>query len=82
MESCSKSEMFYTQKTLSKYYIILQMTACLTSVDFSKNRFLFCIEPTDGMKLGVILRTLGNSKRVSTGQRKGTKTTSLQVNQV
>lgn len=34
------------------------MRACLTSTDFSKNRFVFCIEAANGMKLGVILRTL------------------------
>lgn len=44
--------------------IILQMRACVTSTDFSKNRFLLCTEAVDDMRLGVILRTLVKTNKL------------------
>ena len=73
-EGCSKEECFTPRKPPEHITnISLQMRACLTSTDFSKNRFLFCTEAADGMKLGVILRTLVKTDRFQEAKERGGK---------
>ena len=51
------------------------MKACLTSTDFSKNRFFLHTEAVDDMRLGVILRTLVKANRLQ--QARGREKTNL-----